>query len=154
MQSNSRPHFHFAWKAEAGREILTGMSRDNVELVREQFEATNRKDFVRPMADWADDVELVAIVGPLAGTHSGRDAVAAFFGDWFRSYDVHFDLRKIRDGGDAVAVAAHHQARGRNSGVELEGDFFSEYRVRDGKIVRIEFHANWSQALEAVGLGD
>jgi ketosteroid isomerase-like protein len=52
-----------------------------------------------------------------------------------------------------VAVAAHHRARGRNSGIELEGDFFSEYRMRNGKIVHIEFHPTWSEALEAVGLG-
>jgi ketosteroid isomerase-like protein len=130
------------------------MSRENVEVVREQFEATNRRDFARPMASWADDIELVAIAGTLAGTYSGREAVGEFFGDWFRTFGggVHFDVQEIRDVGDAVVVAVHHRARGRHSGVELTDDLFYEYRLSEGKIVRVEFHPTWSDALEAVGL--
>ena len=130
------------------------MSQENVELVREQFEATNRRDFARPMADWADDVELVALEGTIAGTYRGREAVGGFFGDWFSAFGggVHFDVQKIRDAGDAVAVAAHHRARGRHSGIEVSNDFFYEYRLRDGKIVHIQFHQSWGKALEAVGL--
>jgi ketosteroid isomerase-like protein len=127
-----------------------------VEVVREQFEATNRRDFARPMADWADDVEVVGFEGTNAGTYSGREAVGDFFGDWFRAFGggVHFDVQKIRDAGDAVAVAAHHRARGRHSGIEVTSDFFYEYRLRDGKIVRIQFHPSWVEALEAVGLSE
>ena len=130
------------------------MSEVNVEIVREQFEATNRQDFAQPMADWADELQLVAIDGPLAGTYSGRKVVGDVFGDWFRAFggDVHFDVLDIRASGDAVAVAARHTARGRYSGIELEGDYFYEYRLRAGKIVRIQFHRSWLEALEAVGL--
>jgi hypothetical protein len=35
------------------------MSQENVEIVREQFEATNRREFAVPMASWADDIELI-----------------------------------------------------------------------------------------------
>ena len=130
------------------------MSRENVEVVREQFEASNRRDFTRPMADWSDDVELVAL-GMMAGSYTGRQAVGEFFGDWFRAFSggVHFDVLKIRDAGDAVAVAVRHRARGGHSGVEIEDDLYYEYRLPDGKIVRIEFHPTWREALEAVGLG-
>jgi ketosteroid isomerase-like protein len=129
------------------------MSQENVEIVREQFEATNRRDFARPMADWADDVEVVAVEGTNAGTYSGREAAGELFGDWFRAFGggVHFDVWEIRDAGDAVAVAAHHRARGGHSGIEVTGDFFYEYRLRDSKIVRIVFHPSWREALEAVG---
>ena len=132
------------------------MSQENVEIVREQFEATNRGEFSRPMADWADEVELVAEEGTNAGTYSGRDVVGDWFGDWFRMFrgGVHFDLRKIRDSGDAVAVAADHRARGSRSGIELTQTFFYEYRIRDGRIVRIRFHSSWQEALEALGLSE
>jgi ketosteroid isomerase-like protein len=133
------------------------MSQQNLKIVREQFEATNRRDFARPMADWADDVELVALdSGTNAGTYTGREAVGDFFGDWFRAFGggVHFDVQKIRDAGDAVAVAAHHRGRGRHSGIEVASDFFYEYRLRDGKIVRIKFHQGWEEALEAVGISE
>ena len=132
------------------------MSQENVEIVREQFEATNRRDFARPMADWTDDVELIAFEGISEGRYAGREAVGEFFGDWFRAFGggVHFDVRKIIGAGDAVAVAVHHRARGRYSGAEVTSDFFYEYRLRRGKIVRIRFHRSWQQALEAVGLSE
>jgi ketosteroid isomerase-like protein len=130
-----------------------GMSQQNVDIVREQFEATNGRDFARPMADWADDVQLVAIEGPNAGTYSGRKVVGDYFGDWFRAFGggVHFDVVDIRASDDAVAVAACHTARCRSSGIELEGRYFYEYRLRAGKIVRIQFHPSTQEALEAVG---
>ena len=130
------------------------MSQENVEVVREQFQATKRRDFARPMADWADDIEVVARGGDInSGTYTGREAVGEFFGARFRAFRaVHFELLEIRDGGDSVAVAARRRAQGRYSGIDATEDFFCEYRLRGGKIVRITFHRTWSEALAAVGL--
>jgi ketosteroid isomerase-like protein len=132
------------------------MSQENMEIVREQFEATNRGEFARPMAYWADDIELVVEVGLNSGTYIGRDTVGDWFGDWFRMFGggVHFDLREMRGAGDAVAVAADHSVRGSRSGIELTETFYYEYRLRDGRIVRIRFHPSWREALEAVGLSE
>src|SRR5215207_2636265 len=132
------------------------MSQENVEIVREQFEATNRRDFARPMADWAEDIEVVYRINEgdiRSGTYSGREAVGEFFGSWFREFRrVQFELLEIRDGGDSVAVAARHRAQGKHTGIEVGDNFFYEYQLRGGKIVRITFHLSWSGALEAVGL--
>jgi ketosteroid isomerase-like protein len=133
------------------------MSQENVEIVRKQFEATNRREFARPTADWADDIELaVPGDGPNAGTYSGKDVVGSWFGDWFRTFrgGVHFDLRTVRDAGDAVAAAVLHRARGSRSGIELTEEFFYEYRLHEGKITRIRFHPTWREALEALGLSE
>jgi len=131
------------------------MSQENVAVVREQFEAPNRRDFARPMADWADDIEVVeTIEGNIrSGTYAGREAVGEFFGAWFRAFrSVHFELLEIRDGGDSVAVAARHRPQGKYSGIDATEDFFYEYRLCGGKIVRITIHQSWSEALEAAGL--
>ena len=130
------------------------MTRENVEIVREQFEASNRREFAAPMAAWTDDIQLTSRPGDInAGTYSGRETVGEFFGAWFRAFrDIHFDVVEIRDVDDAVVVTARHRARGRSSGVEVSETFFYEYRLRDGKIARIRFHDNWGEALEAVGL--
>ncbi len=133
------------------------MSRENVEIVREQFEAPNRRDFARPMAEWAEDIQVMsAREGDInAGTYSGREAVGEFFGGWFRAFeDIHFDVVDTRAAANSVAVAARHRAKGRQSGVEVAEDFFYEYTLREGKIVRIKFHNSWSEALEAVGLSE
>jgi ketosteroid isomerase-like protein len=130
------------------------MSQRNVDLVREQFEATNRREFAVPMASWADDVELTTREGDInSGTYVGREVVGEFFGGWFRAFgEMHFDVLEIRSAGDAVAVAARQRARGRHSDIEVTETFFSEYRIRAGKVIRIRFHNSWSNALEAVGL--
>jgi ketosteroid isomerase-like protein len=130
------------------------MSQENVGVVREQFEATNRREFAVPMAGWADDVELIAREGDInSGTYVGREVVGEFLGGWFSAFgDLHFDVLEIRPAGDAVAVAASHRARGRHSDIEVTDTFFYEYRFRAGKIIRIMFHDSWSEALDAVGL--
>src|SRR5215207_11297168 len=103
------------------------MSQENVEIVREQFEATHRRDFARPMADWAEDIEVVYRIheGDIrSGTYAGREAVGEFFGAWFRAFrSVHFELLEIRDGGDSGAVAARHRAQGKYSGIDATEDF-------------------------------
>ena len=131
------------------------MSQENVEIVREHFEATNRGDYAFAVDQYADDVELVLPPGDLlSGTYSGREAVSGFFADWFRAFggSQHFDLREIRGVGDAVVVVAHHEARGRRSGAAISGEFFYSYWLSDGKIRRVLFHASRDDALEAVGL--
>jgi ketosteroid isomerase-like protein len=43
--------------------------------------------------------------------------------------------------------------RGRTSGVELDLDSYTQvWTIRDAKVVRVEFFANRTEALEAAGL--
>lgn len=132
------------------------MSKENVEVVRDQFEAVNERDFPRAMSHYAEDVELV--VGADAflerGTFKGRDAVGRWFGDWFATFEpgYHFDFDETRDLGDVVLVIASHRGRGRASGVEVSGQTGYLYTVRGGKIVRAELYASGAEALEAAGL--
>jgi ketosteroid isomerase-like protein len=130
------------------------MSQENVELVLEQFEATNRREFDVPVASWAEDIELITRDGDInTGTYLGREVVAEFFGGWFRAFgEVHFEVLDIRSAGDSVAVMSSHRARGRHSDVEVSETFFHEYRLHGGKVIRIRFHNSWEEALEAVGL--
>jgi ketosteroid isomerase-like protein len=130
------------------------MSQENVELVLEQFEATNRREFDVPVASWAEDIELITREGDInSGTYLGREVVAEFFGGWFRAFrEVHFDVLDIRPAGDSVAVKGSHRVRGRHSDVEVSEVFFYEYRLNGGKVIGIRFHNSWDDALEAVGL--
>jgi ketosteroid isomerase-like protein len=132
------------------------MSQEDVDVVRDQFEAVNERDFSRAMELYADDVELV--VSPEAflegGTFKGREAVGEWFGNWFRTFqpDYHFDIEEARDLGDAVLLVACHRGHGRTSGVEVQGKTAYLYRVHNGKIVRAELHSSRDEALEAAGL--
>jgi ketosteroid isomerase-like protein len=128
------------------------MEGGSAAVVLAQFEAVNRRDWATAMDLYAEDVELVVPTGLNGGTFRGRDRVGAWFGDWFRTFrgGIHFDFREVRETGDQVALWAHHVARGGQSGIELEQDYFYEYRVRDGKVVYARFCDSWEEALDAI----
>jgi len=126
----------------------------NAELLRKYFDAANRRDFRTVMETYAEDVELVAPEEWLnGGTYAGKEAVGRFFGDWYRTFDggPHFELRELREVGDAVAVHAHSVARGGASGIELTLDYYYVYRLRDGLIRHVQFFERWEDALEEAG---
>ena len=131
------------------------MSREDVQVILDQYTATNERDFERVMSLYADDVELI-VREPflIAGRFKGRKAVGDWFGDWFATFDrdLSFEVTECRElpNGDVLLVADNH-ARGRASGVELEGTVVWVYRVADGRITRVEGYPTREAALEAAG---
>jgi ketosteroid isomerase-like protein len=129
------------------------MSQENVQVVLDQFAATNERDFPRAMSYYADDVVL--LVDPDAflerGSFEGREAVGQWFANWFTTFErgYHFDIEEARDLGDVVFLSASHHGRGRSSGVEVRGQTGYLYTVRDGRIVRVELYASGAEALRA-----
>ena len=117
------------------------MQPSDVELIRDHYGATNKRDFERAMSHYAEDVSLVVVDGLGSGIYKGRDAVGAWFGDWFATFDreAHFEITEVsqRDDGGVLLMADLH-AIGRESGVEVVGGVVWLYRVRDGKIVHVE----------------
>jgi ketosteroid isomerase-like protein len=135
------------------------MSQQNVGIVRDQYTATNERDFRRAMAHYAEDVELVVPSSSSlnAGTFMGRSDVGRWFGDWLATFDsdARFDIEEIIDVNESsVLLVARHSARGRASGVEIEGDVIWIYRLRDGKIVHLHPYETRDDALKAVGLAE
>ena len=53
--------------------------------------------------------------------------------------------------GDQVAVVVRYRARGRGSGLEVEGRESALWTIRDGKVMRYEWFQEPTDALEAVG---
>ena len=129
------------------------MSERNVQILRDQFEAVNERDFQRAMSHYAEDVELVVSSDGFlqGGTFSGREAVGRWFGDWFSTFepDYVFEIEEARDLGDVVFLDASHRGRGRNSGVEVHGRTGYLYTFRDGKIARAELFGTPAEALKA-----
>ena len=134
------------------------MSEDNLNVIRDHFEATNERDFPRAMRHYAKDVELsVAPSGFLeTGTVKGRDAVGHWFGRWLATFepDYRFDLEELRDLGDAVLVVAADGGRGRSSGVEVHTATAYLYRLDQGKTVHAALYRTRDEALEAAGLSE
>jgi ketosteroid isomerase-like protein len=127
-----------------------------VEVIREQFAATNERDFERAMSYYADDVVLVVEEGFLnTGTFEGKEAVGEWFGDWFRAFgsDYRFEILDLRDlGGGLLFLRATYGGSGRVSGAEVRDERAYLYRVRDGLITRVELFLTPEIAMEAASL--
>ena len=130
------------------------MSQADIEVVRAQFEGVNERDFQRVMDLYAEDVVLVAPPGFLIrGTFEGKEAVGEWFGDWFRQFadDYRFEIKETRDlGGGLVYVFAEYSASGKASGAVVSDSNAYLYRVKDGKVSRVQLFDTPEEALEAV----
>ena len=133
------------------------MAQADVDLVLEQFAATNARNFERAMEIYGADVVLVVGDGwgITAGTYEGKAAVGEWFGDWFREFssDYHFEIAESRDLGDGlVFLAADHGGSGRASGAEVGTRSGYLYRVTNGLITRVQLFLTPEDALEAASL--
>jgi len=125
-------------------------------VLREQFAATNERDFERAMTYYADDVVLVVEEGFLStGTFEGREAVGEWYGDWFRAFssDYRFEIEELREiAPGLVFMTASYGGSGRASGAEVRDRRSYLYRVEDGKITRIQFFLTPEGAIQASSL--
>jgi ketosteroid isomerase-like protein len=132
------------------------VSQDPVEVIREQYAATNERDFARAMSYYADDVILVIEEGFLnTGTFEGKKAVGEWFGDWFRAFgaDYRFSIDEIRElGPGLVFLTASYGGSGRASGAEVTDQRSYLYRVQQGLITRVQLFVTPEGALEAASL--
>jgi ketosteroid isomerase-like protein len=133
------------------------VAQEPIEVVREQFAATNVRDFEHAMSFYADGVVLVVSDGwgITAGRFEGKTAVGEWFGDWFRQFadDYRFEIVEARElGGGVVFLDAKHAGHGRTSGVAIGDESGYLYRVMDGKITQVQIFKTPALALEAASL--
>jgi ketosteroid isomerase-like protein len=132
------------------------VSQENVEIVRSIYDAWARNDFPGPAH--LLDAQIVYVNPPEAIEPGIRHGLPAFSraveqvfldGGW-ESWRI--EPERFTPFGDRVAVELRYRARGRGSGVEVEGRMSALWTVRDGKVVRFEWFLAPTGALEAVGL--
>ena len=130
------------------------MSQENVEIVERFLEARNRGgrqylDYVDPDAEF----DLSESRSPYSGVYRGHDQIVRQW-ESLREAWTKAELRPEEPVavGDQVVVTTRISARGRNSGVQLEGHAAHVYRIKEGKIDRLKLFQTRAEALEAVGL--
>jgi ketosteroid isomerase-like protein len=134
------------------------MSQENVELVRQAFEAFNRDDRATVIRLLAPDVEWHTLAGPIlgVGTLRGRDAMLKFWEDIAGSIEG-FRARseELTDlGTDRVLVVARFEGRGRSSEIEVNMQVASVYEIRDGMVATVRDYGSREDALKAAGLSE
>lgn len=130
------------------------MSRENIEVVRQAWEAVARGDLETAAHHVAADAEIHDFDIPDGGIYNGPDGFLAWNAHWGESWDIwkieDLELRAVGD--DQVLALFRLVARGRGSGIEIDRLDAIAYEVRDAKIVRLEYFNDRKQALEALGL--
>jgi ketosteroid isomerase-like protein len=127
---------------------------ENVDVVREWFEAFERRDMARALELAHPEIELrPALVGGLEGrVYRGRDGVREFVDDVDAIWTAfRVEVRELRDAGDTVIVLGHTWGGGRD-GIAVDAPGGWLLGMSDGKIRRFRSFNSWEETLEAAGV--
>ena len=133
------------------------MSEQNVEVVRQGWEAWFRGDFQGLFRHF--DPEIVWDLShfhdwPESSYHQ-IEGVERFLTEWLEvwdQYEVRIDeVLGAPDG--RVVTLLWQRGQGRDSGLPLDMEMAQVASFRDGKITRLAQYEDRNEALEAVGLG-
>ena len=133
------------------------MSQENVEIVRNAYDAYNRAgitailDFLDPEIEWRNPAE-----SPIAGVFVGHEGVI----EWQRLADgafeeMRFDPEQITElpDGRVLAVLRFH-LRGRGSEIDTEVPFAHLITIPHGKATQVRMFTSEAAALKAAGLSE
>jgi ketosteroid isomerase-like protein len=88
----------------------------------------------------------------LDGTYRGIEGLQKLLRFWGAFADFRSEIEECIPAGDHVVVTAHHFARGKSSGVEVDMRNWQIFTLRGGRVVRYRLFSTREQALEAAGL--
>jgi ketosteroid isomerase-like protein len=134
------------------------MSEENVEALRAQIDALNRRDLDAWLKGFDPDVEFtMPSEWPDHQEGRGREAALA---SMQMALDVAEDVRiEVQDitplrSPDRLLVSTHVAAIGAGSGVPIEFDRYDLMTMRNRKVYRDQIFLNRKEALEAAGLSE
>jgi ketosteroid isomerase-like protein len=134
------------------------VAQRNTELVESAFDAWNRGDIDAFAGHVAEDVAWLEVAGrPEGGATEriGRDRLRESLRSLFDAWEsYHLEVQRLEDVGDRVVAVVREVARGRASGLEIDGTWGYLITVGDGEIVRIEAYRDADKALEVAGIGE
>jgi ketosteroid isomerase-like protein len=130
------------------------MSEENVTKARAFIDAYNRRDFDAAVQDFDPHVEWVLPARQRSDSCRGPEEVRRFW----EEIDEHFEgltlvPQEHVDAGDRVATRLRHRGRGKESRLEIDEELYHQVATFDGgRMVRIEYFGDWSDALAAAGV--
>ena len=131
------------------------MSQENVDFIREGYEAMSNGDVERAMANFHPDIEIRPgedIPGmDVRDVYRGPEGFAQFLGKMSEAFEeVSWEPEDYIDAGDDVLVLILMAAVGRGSGVRIERPIAHVCTVKDGQLIRHVTYWNRQTALDAV----
>jgi uncharacterized protein len=128
------------------------MSQLNVEIVRAGFDAFQEGDLSQMLDLMADDL-ITYRADPDSATYHGKEGFLQATADWTEDFSEWSVIpEEFIDAGDRVLVRVRQMARGKASGIPVEGEFWFVFEVRGKKAAKLSFYIRREEALEAAGL--
>jgi ketosteroid isomerase-like protein len=131
------------------------MSQENVEILRQGYQALNRGDIEAVLAICDSEIECRLPAGGISGTLCGHQALKGFLQSYVEAFES-FQLvpEEFLDAGDRVAVFLRMSGRGRGSGLEVDVQPAHVWTMQRGRAVRVEAFPDRERqaALKAAGL--
>jgi ketosteroid isomerase-like protein len=131
------------------------MSQQNVELVRQGYEALNRGDLEWVLDHLAREFEYrtTQLFPDLLGTYRGRDGFRRFWNTFREAWEsVVIEIARLEPvGDDRVLALLWFNGKGRQ-GVETKLRVTHLLTIENELVSRIVGFADWETALEAAGL--
>jgi len=132
------------------------MSQENVQVIREGYDAFNGGNIEGVVATLDPDIEWwPAADEPITEPYRGHDGYRSLVAE-IRDYvpDLQAEIEEVFAVADRVVTCVRFWGRGRDSGVPVEIRETNVARFRDGKIVEVREYREKAEALEAVGLAE
>jgi ketosteroid isomerase-like protein len=132
------------------------MSRENVEVMRSYYAASNRRDVNAALEHVAPEIEfhLAGVFPDLDSVYRGHVGVRKFLNQFAEPWeDLSIALDRVVDAGDRVLAFIHFRAKGRD-GIEVQLPLAHLWTMRDGRAVRMDAYSDQQRAFEAAGLSE
>jgi uncharacterized protein len=129
------------------------VSQENVNVVREAWEAAERHDNEAIFPLYDADVEVQGLHDLGDRVYRGLGGVREFWRDWSASWsESGSEVEEWIDAGDDVIAVMRLWGRGKRSGVPVEARQSHVWTLREGKMWRLRVYDTKDEALRAVGL--
>ena len=123
------------------------------ETIHVAYEAWSNRDVEKLLDVVHPDAEARPILGANVGTdvYRGQDGLRQWFKDLHQEWES-FQTRvtRIDERGDRALCTIDIHARGRASGVVIEGEMYHVVEIRDGLILRLEAFRDRPEAMRAL----
>jgi ketosteroid isomerase-like protein len=125
----------------------------NVDLIRPIYDEWGQGNFRPNWEVYAEDMEwgwseeFPGLAGVYRDSRDPNPRLQAWLCEWEEWRAVPEEFLEI---GDWVVVLARYRGRGRGSGVEIVQEGAHVFKLRDGKVVRMEIFASRERALASL----
>jgi len=133
------------------------MSEENVEVVRQVFDAFNRRDWAaweshhHPDVEWCDPPSV-----PGGGVHHGVGPILRFLDETLETAaEWRVDVEAVESvGQDRVLMRGHSVVVWRRSNIAMEDPLVVLFDLDEGRVSRVQHFRSSTEALDAAGLSE